>query len=239
MKKTFSISFLLALIFVIEIRVSDATLGMDISAPGCSGIDWGCLYNNGYRFAIIQAWAGGYQINPNIGSCVDAAWKAGFAHVDVHAFMCNQCSGNNPPNSGIQTIKDTLSGHKFGMLWFDVEQCSGCWADAGTNCDFVAKCADVASNIGFNVGIYSSIGEWGDTVGGCDKVSSYPLWYAHYDDEENFSDSWAYQFGGWTKPAMKQFTGGATVCGNNIDQDWYPDGYPFLNVSMKGLRVNL
>jgi len=26
----------------------------------------------------------------------------------------------------------------YGMLWFDVEQCSGCWNDADSNADFLA-----------------------------------------------------------------------------------------------------
>ena len=35
--------------------------------------------------------------------------------------------------------------------------------------------------------------------------------YAHYDRDPSFNDF--KPFGGWSKPSMKQFTGGATVCG--------------------------
>jgi len=46
------------------------------------------------------------------------------------------------------------------------------------------------------------------------------LWYAHYDGNPSFSDF--SPFGGWNHPNMKQYNGGATVCGVGIDQDWHP-----------------
>lgn len=57
---------------------------------------------------------------------------------------------------------------------------------------------------------YSSEYEWEQTMGGCTAFSGYPLWsftvlffdvcslfrYADWDDDQSFSDSWAYHFGG-------------------------------------------
>ena len=43
--------------------------------------------------------------------------------------------------------------------------------------------------------------------------------YAHYDDNPSFSDFEA--FGGWSRPAIKQYEGDAVVCGVDIDKDWY------------------
>ncbi len=97
----------------------------------------------------------------------------------------------------------------------------------------MSRAATAASNMGVHVGIYSSIGEWGQTVGNsCTKMKDYPLWYAHYDNNPSFSDSWAYQFGGnkgkgiynyvgWTKPAMKQFNDNGPCV--NVDVNWYPN----------------
>ena len=45
--------------------------------------------------------------------------------------------------------------------------------------------------------------------------SKYPLWYAHYDQIANFNDF--REFGGWSKPAMKQYQGDATVCQTDVD----------------------
>lgn len=43
---------------------------------------------------------------------------------------------------------------------------------------------------------------------------------AHYDDRPSFSDFEA--FGGWSKPAVKQYRGTSTLCGAGVDYDWYP-----------------
>ena len=50
--------------------------------------------------------------------------------------------------------------------------------------------------------------------------AAYSLWYAHYDGVANFNDFGA--FGGWTKPAMKQFAGDTTVCGLDVDKNYKP-----------------
>lgn len=53
----------------------------------------------------------------------------------------------------------------------------------------------------------------------CAKFTSHPLWYAHYDGVQSFSDFTS--FGGWTKPAMKQYLGDKTLCSVGVDYDWY------------------
>ena len=59
---------------------------------------------------------------------------------------------------------------------------------------------------GKKAGMYFSIRIWklffGDTEY-CSNFSDLPLWYAHYDKVENFSD-WL-PYGGWNKPYAKQF----------------------------------
>jgi hypothetical protein len=52
------------------------------------------------------------------------------------------------------------------------------------------------------------------------KGSLSPLWYAHYDNNPSFSDF--EEFAGWSRPAIKQFMGDATVCGADVDKNWYP-----------------
>ena len=47
-----------------------------------------------------------------------------------------------------------------------------------------------------------------------------PLWYAHYDNVQAFSDF--KPFGGFSKPAMKQYAGDITLCNADIDKNWHP-----------------
>lgn len=90
------------------------------------------------------------------------------------------------------------------MLWFDVEQCTGCWySDLADNAAFLMQAVQEAIKLGLTFGIYSSEYEWGITAGTSTAFGSYPLWYAHYDDNPSFSDF--VPFAGWTHPNIKQF----------------------------------
>jgi len=195
-------------------------LGIDVSE--CSGVDWGCLVSAGYTFVVIEVWDGGSQFNSENAACVGEAWSAGMKNVDVYAFLCPNCDGNNPPSEAFSAISQGLSGIEYGMLWLDVEQCSGCWNAESGNCEYVSEAAEAAVAAGFNLGVYSSEGSWSATVGeSCTAGSNYPLWYAHWDDEEGFNDT-DYNFGGWTKPKMKQYSGNTNACGASVDLDWIP-----------------
>ena len=74
------------------------------------------------------------------------------------------------------------------------------------------------------MGVYSSEYEW-ETVmgssGACTDYTSYPLWYAHYDDNPSFSDFSEVSFGGWTTPSIKQYEGDATLCSTDVDMNYY------------------
>eukprot|EP01027_Heterolobosea_sp_BB2_P020524 GEZU01029282.1.p1 GENE.GEZU01029282.1~~GEZU01029282.1.p1 ORF type:complete len:228 (-),score=70.04 GEZU01029282.1:131-814(-) len=223
---TYLCAFALLVVLATFFAQSEAAYGIDVSSAICQSLtadDWNCLAQQGNSFAIIQIWDGGYQINQNLANCVANAWNAGFAHVDIYGFFCPNCDGNDPQNA-INQIKDYVNdnGVTFGQLWIDVEQCSGCWNDADSNCNYVGNIISTAQNEGFNVGVYSSENAWSTTVGGCSAFTDLPLWYAHYDDWPSFSDG-AYYFGGWSSPAMKQYSGTGNECGITVDLDWYPD----------------
>ena len=112
------------------------------------------------------------------------------------------------------------------MLWLDVEPCSGCWSSAAANMAYVNSLAVAAKAAGFNLGVYSSLYSWESVMGSQSAntplLQALPLWYAHYDGHANFDDTTYYQFGGYTKPAMKEYVGNAAQCGLTIDKNWYP-----------------
>jgi hypothetical protein len=77
---------------------------------------------------------------------------------------------------------------------------------AAAGCQFIADLISSLKARGVNVGTYASEYEWSITVGSsCTSASSTPLWYAHYDNDPSFSDF--APFGGWTTPAVKQYSG--------------------------------
>jgi len=195
----------------------------------CTSVSFSCLKKDGYVFAIIQTWAGGYGYNSDIKTCTDNAWNAGMDHVDVYIFMCPECQGNSDPSTVVSTVHNNLKNEKvkYGMIWFDVEQCTGCWnSDLSSNANYIKTAANEAGSLGINYGIYSSEYEWSATVGDYTGLSSRPLWYAHYNGQQNFDDTSDYTFGGWKTPAMKQYNDyGPSSCGT-VDVDWYPDSPP-------------
>ena len=72
------------------------------------------------------------------------------------------------------------------------------------------------------MGVYTSVYEWESTMGSlgaCTSAASAPLWYAHYDGKDNFSDYT--KIGGWSQPNVKQYKGTTTMCSVGIDESWY------------------
>jgi len=120
-------------------------------------------------------------------------------------------------------------GAEYGMIWLDIEYnpSSGCsWASysAADNCEYVQELASAGKSNGATIGVYSSQYEWSVVMGTstyCTELTSYPLWYAHYDDSPSFSDYSSVSFGGWTTPAMKQYEGDATLCSFDVDENYY------------------
>lgn len=206
-----------------------ADLGVDMSVDLCGETDlstWQCLNQAGYTIAIIEGFQGSGGINTNIASCVSNAWSAGFTEVDVYIWYCPNCN-NTPDDAG--TLVNYLSQNsvKYNYLWFDVETgCSSCWNDPDSNAEFLAAGVQSAVGAGANVGIYSSEGEWGDTVGNYSGLTQYPLWYAHYDGNPSFGDGPEfYGFGGWSGlPYMKQYDDNGGQCGIQYDLNWKPGG---------------
>ena len=93
--------------------------------------------------------------------------------------------------------------------------------------------AGVKSGVPF--GVYSSIHMWTSymaderTPNACAVAADLPLWYPHYQTPPDPSFSDFVEFGGWPKPAAKQFYDGLTpggMCGAGVDNNWAPSWPP-------------
>lgn len=196
---------------------SNGARGVDISA-WCGQSTWSCLKNNGYNFAIVREWQSVCRVDPNGVHSVANAWAAGIAHVDIYLFPSYTC-GTSPASQVDQTIA-SMGSIPFGQLWFDVETGGGSGSPS-SNMNWLKSAVNHAvSRLGANrVGIYSSQYMWSQVMGGATGPTNLPLWYAHYDNNPSFSD-WR-SFGGWSRPAMKQYVGDAKVCNFDVDLNVY------------------
>jgi hypothetical protein len=67
--------------------------------------------------------------------------------------------------------------------------------------------------------LFAAASQWGPIGGDSPAFADLPLWYAHYDNNPSFSD-WR-PFGGWSKPAIKQYQGTTSTCGASVDLNFY------------------
>jgi len=192
-------------------------MGIDVSDP-ISSSTFTCMKTQGVDYVVVRAWHSSGTFDSNAPATVAAAHSAGITDVDVYMFPCPTCG--NAANQVTTMINDLKSGSvDFSMLWFDIEG-PQYWTDQTTNVAFMTELMKTASSLGVSFGIYTSDSQWVPIMGSSTIGSSYQLWYAHYDNEENFNDFSA--FGGWTSPSVKQYAGDATLCGSDVDLDWRP-----------------
>ena len=193
--------------------VTLATLGVDYSTRVTVT---NCLVSNGYVYAVPRGYCSYGGIDANVVANLKSAWDGGMHNVDVYMFPCVPCG--NPKNQ-VDQLVNALSGSKYGMIWVDVEiyKWSG---NQEANRNFILEAVAQIKARGKVPGIYTSYNNWQNIVGiNWDGVSSLPLWYAHYDNDPSFRDYRA--FGGWSKPAIKQYAGDKSVCGAGVDLNFY------------------
>jgi len=218
-KTIFFISFVFACAIAIE--------GVDFSkfqgAPAQATFN--CFKKHKKDFLIMQIWGGGEGINGDFVKNYKKAKAAKITYIDAYAFICNGCDGNTPANI-CKKINETLPGDFNGTVWIDVENCEGCWKGSPkTRLKFVQAVVKKCNETGMELGVYSGLGVWESVFGkaGFDggSLKKLPLWYSHYDDDPSFKDWPSVKFGGWEKPAIKQYKGSTPYCKTTVDFNAY------------------
>lgn len=209
---------LLSLILVVP---SLCVLGVDVSQL-FSTATYQCIKNNGYSFVIIRGYCSFGGLDNNAVSNLNNARAAGLI-TDIYMFPCRGKSAT----AQVDQMMAAISNNLYGMVWIDVETnpSSGCgWGSDHTgNCNFIIETINRIKSHGKVPAIYSSKVMWTNimgSAGACPAAASQQLWYPHYDGSASFSDFSA--FGGWSKPAIKQFQGDVTLCGAGVDKNFYP-----------------
>jgi hypothetical protein len=209
------------LIAVLILAPTLCYLGVDVSQLFPTSA-YQCLKNNGYSFVIPRAYYCYGAVDVHVVQTLQNARAAGMV-TDIYMFPCKSKSAS----AQVDQMMAAISSNLYGMVWLDIETnpATGCgWGtDYASNCKYVEELISRIKYHGKNVGIYASSYMWQSIMGGvhnCPGVASAPLWYAHYDNSPSWSDFKA--FGGWTKPAIKQFQGTTTLCGASVDKNYYP-----------------
>lgn len=174
-----------------------------------------CLVGQGFTFAIPRGYCSYGAVDENVVQNIKNAWAGGMKSVDVYLFPCVKC-GN--PKGQVRSLVNALNGLNFGTIWVDIEIYS--WgSDLNANRQFALDMVNEVKAAGKNVGIYTSEYNWEEVVGSSwSGLSSYPVWYAHYDKWPSFGD-WR-SFGGWNKGTVKQYEGDVYSCGLSLDKNF-------------------
>lgn len=203
------------------IGVATATDGGDV-ASYYSSATFSCAKTNGWNFVIVRSYRSFGSPDPNAPNTLAQAKAAGIPYRDVYHFPCY---GKVSAAQQIADSYNNVKGAGFGMMWLDIETnpSAGCGfsSSAANNCQFLKDLIAAGNSHGIKMGIYSSSYMWSSLMGSCTAGASnnLPLWYAHYDGSRTFSDF--KPFGGWTKPAIKQYADHVGICGLNADANWY------------------
>lgn len=211
----------IALFIAALIGIASATDGGDVSQYyGASTFQ--CCRNNGWNFVIVRSYCSYGAPDANAPATLAQAKAAGIPYRDVYHFPCMG------KVSAAKQVADNFANVRgqFGMMWFDVETnpSPGCGfsSSQAANCQFLRELIAAGNSHGIKMGIYSSSYMWSSIMGNGYTVgaaSGLPIWYAHYDGARTFSDF--RPFGGWTRPAIKQYADHVGMCGINADANWY------------------
>ena len=142
-------------------------------------------------------------------------------HVDAYHFPHMDSSPLTQVKSSIKNLQQ--HNVTFEWYWLDIETFN--WpSNHGANLDFIANLALGANDMGHHIGIYSSESySWKPITGDSDEFDYAPLWWARYEDAQNFTSF--SPFGGWDQPSIHQYSGSATLCDVGVDLNWAPQ-YP-------------
>lgn len=201
----------------------NATYGVDISQLMSVSIGT-CLKNAGYNTIIVRGYCSYGAVDSNVCSSLQNAQSAGIANRDVYMFPCPTCSTSaaSQVSALVSYLTNNCNSAWSKKIWLDIEGSQYWYSSTTTNRSWYQALKDACvSHSGVSCGIYSSYYQWESIFGSTSYAygSNLPLWYAHYDNSKVWTDF--VSFGGWTTPAVKQYTGDATVCGMGVDLDMF------------------
>ena len=207
------------LVLTLFVASTIASYGVDL-AEAVSLDTLVCLCQMGFaNFFIFRAWQSLGRFDPNAHQNYLNAKDCGWTTKNLYAYFY-PCLSCGDPAGQVSSFWSSIQSNnmELGRVFFDIE---GYWNDFASNRVFFETLINKQRELGFSAGIYTSYYMWSiifDLSYTFSYASEYPLWYAHYDWVDNFSDFTA--FGGWTTPYMKQYAGEAITCDFDVDYNY-------------------
>eukprot|EP00767_Chilomastix_cuspidata_P000722 gnl/Chilomastix_cuspidata/12.p1 GENE.gnl/Chilomastix_cuspidata/12~~gnl/Chilomastix_cuspidata/12.p1 ORF type:complete len:227 (-),score=22.48 gnl/Chilomastix_cuspidata/12:38-688(-) len=208
------------------IAISFATTGFDLSyfQGSVSQSSFECLYNDGYRFGILQAQRSNGKYNSYAKTQYNNAKNAGFKNVDWYIFPDMDKDAYDQVSSTISSLKSDglLDGN---MIWIDIEGEEYFSDSCSANVDFIQDVVDAARSMWDGcgnhncIGMYTSNSQWDPIACGSTQFSDMQLWWPRYDGKASTAN-WS-SFGGWSSFNIKQYDDTTDICSTQIDKDWY------------------
>jgi hypothetical protein len=167
-----------------------------------------CFWASGVRHVVA-----GTQIEEVTRQQLAMAVKRGMS-VDAYVYLY----WNQDMKAQVDEAFRRVKGFPIGRMWLDVEEAPGSlgWKTISQKID-EAKAACAAQGTA-GCGIYTGPGFWKTYMANTTQQSDLPLWYAQYNGRKLLSDWSTERFGGWAKPAAKQWAEEA-LCGVGVDKD--------------------
>jgi len=164
-----------------------------------------CLKVNGYRRVIV---------NTSGGQARQQASTAKRHGLEVQAYVYLYWSGD-VRGQVLRACNEVADLADF--MWLDAEDDP--LGKAPSTIIFLIH--EAVSACSLEAGIYTRRDWWRRYTGRSEEFKSMPLWDAYYDAVPSYA-YWT-PYGGWEKPAMKQYGGTQEVCGQSVDVNYYEE----------------
>lgn len=144
-----------------------------------------------------------------------AATKEVSLTTDVYMLPCFYCAN---PEKQAEDLMAVLNANTYNTLWVQVD---GAWGmNQAKNQAFMRNLTASLKSKGARLGIFTFQPTWDRIFGKAfDEFSSLPLWYTRWNGDPAADDFVA--FGGWKKPAAKQYDTDDEECSVAINSDSY------------------
>ena len=207
MKSIYLLSFILVL--------ASAKLAIDfsnLSIPPPTFYD--CLVNQNATRVVYEISDEQGNINENFIPNYIRAKDAGIKEVDAFVRLNDSLKAEDL----LFHVNTALPASFDGTVWLDVQYKSKLWSlKPAQRKAYVENVARIAQGYNFNIGISSAAESWAIVMGGL-RVgsdflsSSFPVWYANNNGEDDFLDFPSIGFGTWKTPDMKRYRLNAYIC---------------------------